>query len=399
METFEKQLLAFQNLYHVTEIPFFILSTSGVTVAAFPDGAQNFYQADYWQNTPLGNIKDKHPNEPTLFEVGEFCYVAIVKLDSNLFLTTVPVRSTTQFSHKLFPSLTQGIHPDKQVEFYRFLLDVPVKTNYQLAEFASLCKMIYCYEPATGINIHAFNPNSKPGLSEEIEFRLTAEEIYAEKHATLDFENNILSAISQGDEATLQHALNRSLHGNIGRMSLNSIHQARYEFICMVYASCRAAIKGGLSEEYAFSLSDSMCQKMEALHTKEEINKYSRSCMFEYCRKVNSNSQSTLYSSYTKACCDYITEHLFEPLTVEDLSIKIGLNRKSLNQYFKKDIGVNLSEYILSQRLSEATYMLANSDMSISAISELLQFSSQSHFTDRFKKKYGITPLQYRLNK
>lgn len=398
METFEKQRLAFQNLYHVTEIPFFILSTTGTTIASFPEGAQNFYQTDYWQNTSLGNIKGKPSNEPTLFEVGDFCYVAIMKLDSNLFLTTVPVRSTTQFSHNLFPALMRGIHPEKQLEFYRFLLDVPIKTNYQLAEFASLCKMIYCHEPATGFNIQTLAPHKNAFLPEEIEYRLAVEDTHAAKHAALDFESNILSAIKSGDEASLQHALNRSLHGNIGRMSSNALHQAQYEFICMVYASCRAAISGGLPEEYAFTLSDSMCQKMDTLHDVEEIRKYSRKCMFEYCHQTHNNSKTNLYSSYTKACCDYITEHLFEPITIDALSNKIGLNRKSLSKYFKKDTGKSIPEYILSKRLSEATYLLANSEMSISSISELLQFSSQSHFTERFREHYSFTPLQYRLN-
>lgn len=399
METFEKQLLAFQNLYHVTEIPFFILSTTGAIVAAFPEDAKSFYQIEYWQTTPLGDIKDKHPNEPTLFEVGEFCYVAVIKLDTNLYITTVPIRASTQFPHSFFPVLTHGIHPDKQVEFYRFLIDIPAKNTYQLAEFASLCKMIYCYEPTTGINIHPFTHNIAPSHSENLNFRLTAEDLHSEKHVALDYEKNILNAITQGDESALQYAMNRSIYGSIGRMSLNEIRQARYEFICMVFAACRAAITGGLPEETAFTLSDSMCQKMDSMSTIEEINKYSKKCMLELCRQVHNNSQSNHHSSYTKACCDYINEHLFEPLTVDNLSIKIGLNRKSLNQYFKNDMGVNLSEYILNKRLSEAAYMLTNSDMSICAIGELLQFSSQSHFTDKFKKQYGITPLQYRLNK
>lgn len=397
MKSFEKQLLAYQNLYHITEIPFIIASTSGSIVASYPEGSNEFYQADYWQNMPFGNIKGKHPNEPTLFEVGDFCYVAIIKLDTNLFLSTVPVRSTTQYPHSFFSTLKQGIYPDKQVEFYRFLLDVPAKTTYQLAEFASLCKMIYCNEPATGINIRHFAPDIVSNSSGEFDFRLTKENFVSNKHASLDFEKSLCDAITHGNEPALLQTLSRSLHGTIGRMSLNSLRQAKYEFICMAYASCRAAIAGGLSEEYAFNLSDSMCQKMDAMTDATEVSKYSMNCMIEFCHQVHDTSQNEHYSSYTHTCCDYITQHLFDAFTIDDLSREIGLNKKSLGQYFKKDTGLGIPEYILKKRLEEASYLLTNSNMDISSISELLQFSSQSHFTARFKKQFGVTPLQYRI--
>ncbi len=40
--------------------------------------------------------------------------------------------------------------------------------------------------------------------------------------------------------------------------------------------------------------------------------------------------------------------------------------------------------------------MLKNSDYSCSEISSFLAFNSQSHFTEAFRKKNGVTPKQFR---
>lgn len=47
-------------------------------------------------------------------------------------------------------------------------------------------------------------------------------------------------------------------------------------------------------------------------------------------------------------------------------------------------------------KLEEAKSLLTYSDKSLGEISSYLSFSSQSYFQNVFKKKYGITPLQYR---
>ena len=64
---------------------------------------------------------------------------------------------------------------------------------------------------------------------------------------------------------------------------------------------------------------------------------------------------------------------------------------------FKKEMGIGVAEYILKKRMEAARNMLRYSDMSYAEISEILAFSSQSHFTAVFKKHHGITPKEYRM--
>ena len=72
------------------------------------------------------------------------------------------------------------------------------------------------------------------------------------------------------------------------------------------------------------------------------------------------------------------------------------MDRTTLSKKFKRELGFNISSYIMRRKLEEAKSLLNYTDMTISEISEYLCFSSQAYFQNVFKKKYGITPKEYR---
>ena len=79
-----------------------------------------------------------------------------------------------------------------------------------------------------------------------------------------------------------------------------------------------------------------------------------------------------------------------------DVAEHIGRSRSYLTNKFKKELGFDVSSFIMRCRLEEAKSLLTYSDKTLSEISTYLCFSSQSYFQNIFKKKYGITPLNYR---
>ena len=400
----EKKILAFEHLYHVSGIPFHIAQTKGDVVLAFPPRIKDAYLADYWTSFPGDLSESDHPEGVTLICVGETYHVAIIKLDRDHYFSTVPLSSAANRNQSFFPALHNGIRGEMKMEFFRFLSELPSFSTTQLAETASLAKLLYCGEPAYGTSLMYLSEGGIPLKEIRLEDKVTVESLtYGDrapmKHITSDFEESAKAAIAAGDEAMLNTALRRPLYGSIGRMSLNDLRQAKYEFICMMYACSRAAIQGGLASEHSYQLSDLFCQRMDGMTRIDEINLYSQACMRQFCRKVAENKHSTAHSPYTAACCEYIRQHLLEPLDVDTVSSAVGLNRRSLARYFIDDMGMTISEYIIAKRLEEGAYLLSNSDLSLSDISNLLQFSSQSQFTQKFKEKYGMTPARYKKNK
>ena len=76
----------------------------------------------------------------------------------------------------------------------------------------------------------------------------------------------------------------------------------------------------------------------------------------------------------------------------------IRRSRSYITKKFKKELGFDISSFIMRCKLEEAKSLLTYTNKSLSEISSYLCFSSQSYFQNVFKKKYGMTPLQYRKN-
>ncbi|MNQ94434.1 Response regulator PleD [compost metagenome] len=88
-----------------------------------------------------------------------------------------------------------------------------------------------------------------------------------------------------------------------------------------------------------------------------------------------------------------------ENLSVEEISLKIGLSRVQLYRKVKALLNSSVAEYILNRRLQKARYMLLNEpDLSISEITFKTGFTSPNYFATVFKANYQCTPSDFRKN-
>ena len=92
----------------------------------------------------------------------------------------------------------------------------------------------------------------------------------------------------------------------------------------------------------------------------------------------------------------YIDLHFKEPLTLEQLAQEAHMNKFYLSHAFKEEYGISPINYMLSRRTEESKYLLAETDLSMSQIAQLLGFSSPSYFSQTFRRSQGISPLEYR---
>ena len=73
------------------------------------------------------------------------------------------------------------------------------------------------------------------------------------------------------------------------------------------------------------------------------------------------------------------------------------LSRTYLAMKFKKDTGMALTDDIMKEKVEEGKRLLKNTDKLVSAIAVYLGFSSQSHFSNAFRKYTDSSPYGYRL--
>ena len=92
----------------------------------------------------------------------------------------------------------------------------------------------------------------------------------------------------------------------------------------------------------------------------------------------------------------YIDLHFKEALTLEQLAEDAHMNKYYLSHAFKREYGISPINYMITKRIEESKYLLAETDLSMSQIAQLLGFSSLSYFSQVFRKTQAATPMEYR---
>lgn len=92
----------------------------------------------------------------------------------------------------------------------------------------------------------------------------------------------------------------------------------------------------------------------------------------------------------------YIDQHFKEPLNLDLLAGEAFVNKYYLAHAFKKEYGISPINYMLCRRIEESKYLLAETDLPLSQISQALGFSSPSYFSQSFRRSEGLSPTEYR---
>ena len=92
----------------------------------------------------------------------------------------------------------------------------------------------------------------------------------------------------------------------------------------------------------------------------------------------------------------YIDLHFKESLTLDQLADEGHMNKYYLSHAFKREYGVSPINYMISKRIEESKYLLAETDLSMSQIAQLLGFSSLSYFSQVFHRTQSVSPKEYR---
>ena len=93
----------------------------------------------------------------------------------------------------------------------------------------------------------------------------------------------------------------------------------------------------------------------------------------------------------------YIHSH---PYKVErsELSREMNYNGNYLSEVFLEHTGITMAAYIRNICLQEASRLLLNTELPVSAIIESLHYENRTTFYRLFRKKYGVSPAEYRKN-
>lgn len=99
---------------------------------------------------------------------------------------------------------------------------------------------------------------------------------------------------------------------------------------------------------------------------------------------------------YIQEAVTYMEHNFQRELTVEELADVCELNRSYFSKLFKDSMGCPPQEFLIRLRLSRAADMMKGTNYSIGAIAVRCGYPNQLHFSRAFKKRYGVSPREWR---
>lgn len=160
----------------------------------------------------------------------------------------------------------------------------------------------------------------------------------------------------------------------------------------LVYMIYHVAHKNGLSVKEWSGLRD-RSGELAAIRSISQLKVWSERLLDTAFRYLDmQRNESTLLIGRTK---QFIKDHL-KDVTREKAADYVHLNSAYLSRVFKRETGQSLIDFIINAKMDRAKILLTETQLKVVDICEEIGYENYSHFGQAFKKKVGISPMEFR---
>ena len=143
-------------------------------------------------------------------------------------------------------------------------------------------------------------------------------------------------------------------------------------------------------------MSEGAIERFYKLQTKEEIVIWYQTRLFAPIARLQSERTDSHYISMAEKLVEMIHARYDQDISLEMLATELSFHPVYVSRVFKREVGVPFSDYLAEYRMTAAKKLLESTSLKIAEIGEKLQYKNNSAFIRTFKKKYEMTPGQYR---
>ncbi len=382
-----------QLLYGSTYIPMHYFHHEKL-IATFPSWVFLPDQLHYYLNYNESTTKNVD-----YYSVEDYLYIGIVKNNVNgesvIVGPIAPIALSSEQLQKLIT--TFALDNDRKTEIEEYFQRTP---HFSMPQFYNILAIINLQINNEAIESLSYFNHLDEDKSTMIATHQTAALIERKEnelyHDTYYFELEYNGYIERGDVQGLIQFFNAAPSFTEGNIANDSIRQAKNIFISAITLATRYAIRGGLDIETAYELSDSYIKEVENMSDASQITYLNSTAMIDYAKRVSDAKIPNGMSKDIHMAIQYISNHVNQHITVDQIARELAIDRSTLSKKFSKELGFHISDFIMRRKLEEAKSLLIYTEKTISEISEYLCFSSQAYFQNVFKKKYNLTPKEFR---
>lgn len=385
-----------EYLYNSMHVPIYLYNNTKDLFAHFPSQEKDTLPALNYLSG-LWNIYQ----DVSYIETHAYLYYGCVKVKSSEVsiiigpINPLPYTKDTLFiMHKDFL-----IEDSKKESFNNFLYNIPTRDLY---DFINDLLLINYMTNNTQISptdiIHISNPLLNNNINSKYYEKVFSSIDENLVNTNYEIEKELYDYIEAGNIKKLDMFYKNISYANYdtGTTSSNYLRHKKNNFITGISLITRAAIRGGFPPNSAYRLSDIYLQQIEPLSDASTVDSLLIQATYDYANRVAKFKIPIVANKLFYEVSKYVNENVYKDINVSDVAKYLHFNRSYLSHRFKSEFGMTLGKYIQSCKLEESENLLKYSNKSISEISSLLCFSSQSHFQNAFKKKLGVTPQTYR---
>ncbi|MBW5446496.1 response regulator [Cohnella sp. CFH 77786] len=92
----------------------------------------------------------------------------------------------------------------------------------------------------------------------------------------------------------------------------------------------------------------------------------------------------------------YVNRHFTEEISLDVLARRFFLSREHISRRLKQELGMTLSDFLIQLRVEQAKKWLCETDENMFTISTKLGYQDEKYFSKLFKRRVGMTPMEYR---
>lgn len=198
--------------------------------------------------------------------------------------------------------------------------------------------------------------------------------------------------LNEGLKDKMLEEMIRYLNNLVNTSYLNAeiLHQFQQDFLQMVYTTLKQKC---ISAHQLLSNSDANVLLDRPIRSVSELILWISQITESVISYINEMQKS---ESVIESSKRFITTHLEQEFTCEDIANHVYLNSDYLTRIFKKETGLTLNEYIINERISLAKKLLLKTEMSINSIATQLGYANPAQFSKIFKKYTQTNPMDFR---
>lgn len=393
---FQKYYQDLTVFYQATHIPFCVFDNTPQDIFRYPLLSDQKCSRQTLKQC-VERLSDCNFHQPVITTFSS-CMLALMALDEQTNIMFGPITSVPLTYHQFFGINTLIEDLDDLLHLYKIIQCSPMMTLPQFTSNISLFIKLAFQEDVSIKNMIVGNrereyeifPNTDWSQQDKCETSMCA------LSTVISFQKNVIQNIKTGNRQEIEEAFESGMQIICNNITFTSSEDVQRFFHSYALICCIAIMEQYAELKEVYEIFEAYTSMLSSIRSVSNMVEMCRNISLEYCNLVLLQRKNRSKSSIVTNSLQYIREHLQTKISIDDIAHYCKVSKRTVLRHFAKYYDMSVSECIMKAKLEKGVFLLEHSNMTFAEISNQLAFSSQSHFSTAFKKRYHCTPQKYR---